>query len=116
MQPHGDGPRNHPAIKHLNLPALGGHGGMHGGGPLVTKTLLVVNSGGRYVEDQIASASTITAYHKDNGEYLGSITLPAIPYGNPITYLHEGKQYIAVAVGSGNSDEVKPELIALALP
>ena len=116
MQPHGDGPRNHPAIRHLNLPALGGHGGMHGGGPLVTKTLLVVNSGGRYVEDQIASASTITAYHKDNGEYLGSITLPAIPYGNPITYLHEGKQYIAVAVGSGNSDEVKPELIALALP
>ena len=116
MQPHGDGPRNHPAIKHLNLPALGGHGGMHGGGPLVTKTLLVVNSGGRYVEDQIASASTITAYHKDNGEYLGSITLPAIPYGNPITYLHEGKQYIAVAVGSGNSDLVKPELIALALP
>ena len=89
---------------------------MHGGGPLVTKTLLVVNSGGRYVEDQIASASSITAYHKDNGEYLGSITLPAIPYGNPITYLHEGKQYIAVAVGSGNSDEVKPELIALALP
>ena len=116
MAPHGDGPRNHPAIRHLNLPALGGHGGMHGGGPLVTKTLLVVNSGARYVEDQVASASAITAYHKDSGEYLGSIELPSIPYGNPITYLHEGKQYIVVAVGTGSSEAAPPELIALTLP
>lgn len=89
---------------------------MHGGGPLVTKTLLVVNSGGHYVEDQIAAATTITAYHKDNSDYIGSIALPAIPYGNPITYLHEGKQYIVVAVGSENSEDVKPELIVLTLP
>ena len=116
MAPHGDGPRNHPALRHLNLPALGGHRGMHGGGPLVTKTLLVVNSGARYVEDEIASARAITAYHKDNGEYLGSVELPAIPYGNPITYLHEGRQYIVVAVGTGNSEAAPPELIALALP
>ena len=116
MAPHGDGPRNHPAIRHLNLPALGGHVGMHGGGPLVTKTLLIVNSGARYVEDEIASASAITAYHKDNGDYLGSVELPAIPYGNPITYLHEGKQYIVVAVGTGSSETATPELIALALP
>ena len=116
MAPHGDGPRNHPAIRHLNLPALGGHGGMHGGGPLVTKTLLVVNSGARYVEDQVASASAITAYHKDSGEYLGSIELPSIPYGNPITYLHEGKQYIVIAVGTGSSEAAPPELIALTLP
>ncbi len=96
----------------MNLPALGGHAGMHG----VTRTLLIVNSGARYVEDQVASASAITAYHKDNGEYLGSIDLPAIPYGNPITYLHEGKQYIVVAVGTGSSEAAPPELIALALP
>ena len=115
MSPHGDGPRNHPALKELNLPALGGHSGMHGGGPLVTKTLLVVNSGGRYVADEIESARTITAYHKDNGDYLGSVTLPSVPYGNPITYLHEGKQYIAVAVGGGGG-AATPELIALALP
>ena len=114
MAPHGDGPRNHPALRHLNLPALGGHLGMHGGGPLVTKTL-IVNSGARYVEDMAASARAVTAYHKDDGEYLGSVELPAIPYGNPITYLHEGKQYLAVAVGSGSGDAT-PELVALALP
>ena len=115
MSPHGDGPRNHPALRHLNLPALGGHVGMHGGGPLVTKTLLMVNSGGRYAADAAEAARTITAYHKHNGEYLGSVALPAVPYGNPITYLHEGRQYIAVAVGGGGG-AAPPELIALALP
>ncbi|MCY4120740.1 MAG: PQQ-binding-like beta-propeller repeat protein [Acidobacteria bacterium] len=115
MSPHGDGPRNHPALRELNLPALGGHSGMHGGGPLVTRTLLIVNSGARYVADEAASARAITAYHKDNGEYLGSVTLPAVPNGNPISYLHEGRQYIAVAIGGGGGDAL-PELIALALP
>ncbi len=76
MSPHGDGPRNHPALRELNLPALGGHSGLHGGGPLVTRTLLIVNSGARYVADQAASARAVTAYHKDNGEYLGSVTCP----------------------------------------
>ena len=115
MSPHGDGPRNHPALRDLNLPALGGHVGMHGGGPLVTKTLLLVNSGGRYAADPAEGARTITAYHKDNGEYLGSLALPAVPYGNPISYLHEGTQYIVVAIGGGGR-AAPPELIALALP
>ena len=75
--------------------------------------MLVVNSGGRYVEDVAESARAITAYHKDNGEYLGSVTLPAVPAGNPITYLHEGMQYIVVATGGGAA---VPELLALSLP
>lgn len=113
MSPHGDGPRNHPALRDLNLPALGGHSGIQAGGLLVTKTLLIVNSGGRYVTDIADGARTLAAYHKHNGEYLGSLELPAVPGGNPITYLHEGRQYIAVAVG-GRS--VTPELVALRLP
>ena len=115
MSPHGDGPRNHPALRELNLPALGGHISINAGGALVTKTLLIVNSGDRYVTDEVAGARTISAYHKDNGEYLGSVSLPAIPYGNPMTYLHEDKQYIVVATGGGGG-RVSPELIALALP
>ena len=109
------GPRKQPALRHLNLPARRGHVGMHGGGPLVTKTLLMVNSGGRYAADPAAAARTITAYHKDNGDYLGSVTLPAVPYGNPITYLHAGRQYILVAIGGGGG-AAAAELIALALP
>ena len=88
---------------------------MHGGDALVTKTLLIVNSGGRYVTDEATGARTMTAYHKDNGEYLGSVPLPAVPYGNPMTYLHAGKQYIVVATGGGGG-RAAPELIALALP
>ena len=58
-------------------------------------------------------AATLTAYDKDTGEYLGSVRLPAVPQGNPITYLHEGKQYIMVAIGGRRN--AAPELIALAL-
>ena len=115
MSPHGDGPRTHPALRALNLPALGGHSGPNAGGPLVTKTLLIVNSGGRDAADPAAGARTMTAYDKDSGDYLGSVTLPAVPYGNPMTYLHDGKQYIAVAVGGGGGAAL-PELIALTLP
>ena len=100
-EPHGDGPRNHPALRALNLPALGGHGGPNAGGALVTKTLLIVNSGGRYVSDEVEGARTLAAYQKDTGDYLGSVSLPAVPYGNPITYSHEGRQYVLVAVGGG---------------
>ena len=87
---------------------------MAGGGPLVTKTLLFVNSGGRDVASMEEVAATITAYDKDTGEYLGTVELPATPWGNPITYLHDGKQYIVVAIG-GRPGAVA-ELIALALP
>jgi quinoprotein glucose dehydrogenase len=99
----------------LNLPALGGHSGIHGGGAMVTKTLLIVNSGGRYVIDEAEGARTIAAYHKKTGEYLGAVALPAVPSGNPMTYLHEDKQYIAVATGGGSGSS-PPELIVLALP
>ena len=113
MTAHGDGPRNHEALKGLDLPPLGGHLGSNAGGPLVTKTLLIVNSGGRDVPTLEDVAPTITAYDKDTGDYLGSVRLPSIPQGNPMTYLYEGKQYLVVAVG-GRRGAV-PDLIALAL-
>src|SRR2546427_11924522 len=42
MVPNGDGPRDHPLLKPLNLPPLGNPGR---GAPLVTKTLLFVGEG-----------------------------------------------------------------------
>ena len=60
-----------------------------------------------------ASTRTISAYDKETGEHLGSVRLPGTAGGNPITYLHEGKQYLVVAVGTGGADA---ELIALTLP
>ena len=40
-------------------------------------------------------------------------TLPAGTSGAPMTYLHEGKQYVVVAVSDNDHEG---ELIALALP
>ena len=67
------------------------------------------------MSDEVEGARTLAAYHKDNGDYLGSVSLPAVPFGNPITYLHEGRQYVLVAVGGGGG-AAAPELVAFALP
>ena len=79
----------------------------------MTPTLLIMNHGGRGYEETAASSRTISAYNKDTGEHVGSVDLPAPPGGNPVTYLHEGKQYLVVAVGSGG---INAELLALTLP
>ena len=42
MTPNGDGPRNHPLLKPLNLPPLGNPGRSS---PLVTKTLVFLGEG-----------------------------------------------------------------------
>ena len=121
--PNGDGPRNHPAIRHLNLGPLGYQGRPS---PLVTKTLLFVGEsggytpgGGRVPEEMPIEYSPnyggawFRAYDKPTGEILWETDLPAGTTGNPISYLHEGKQYIVVAVGS---PEAGPQFVALALP
>ena len=105
MQPNGDGDRlrNHPLLRALDLPPLGGEG--HGG-PVLTKTLLVsaLSAGGT------DGGPRLVARDKTSGVIVGSFDLPAGAIGTPMTYLFEGKQYIALTIGG----EV-PELVALAL-
>lgn len=36
------------------------------------------------------------------------------PHGTPMTFLHEGRQYVAFAVGAGRGEQI-PALVALAL-
>ena len=108
MQPNGDGDRyrNHPRLRDLNLPPVGGDGR---GGPVLTKTLLVsaLTAGGRTNDD----GPRLIARDKATGEIVGSIDLPGGAIGTPMTYLHEGRQYIALTVGG----EI-PEIVAFALP
>ena len=99
---NGDHIRNHPDLGHLDLPPLGGDART---GPLLTKTLLFLGLSPR--EDP----ATLTAYDKATGEVVGEIDLPARPISAPMTYMLNGKQYIALTVG-GNP----PELIGLSLP
>ncbi|MFP6581269.1 MAG: pyrroloquinoline quinone-dependent dehydrogenase [Candidatus Hydrogenedentota bacterium] len=121
MTPHGDGPTNHKAIKHLNLGPLG-IPGSSGSGPLVTKTLLLVTQGGRggSTSTDRDKVDKFNVYDKATGEWLGLIPLPATPYGNPLTYEHEGKQYLTVACGGGGffggPERYPAQIVTLALP
>jgi quinoprotein glucose dehydrogenase len=109
---HGDGPRDHPAIKHLNLPPLGN---AVRSAPLVTKTLLFATEGDA-VNIRVRpgmGGRTFWAYDKSTGERLSKVDLEAGATGAPMTYLHKGKQYIVFAIGSPRHPA---ELVALSLP
>ena len=102
---NGDRYRNHPLLRDLDLPPLGGDDSRSG--PLLTKTLLVhaltagSSDGGPH----------LVAYDKASGDIVGSVDLPSGALGTPMTYLLDGRQYIALTVGGE-----APSLIALALP
>ena len=104
--PTGDGDRfrNHPLLRDLDLPPLGGDNAING--PLLTKTLLIycLTAGGT------DGGPRLVAYDKTDGRELASVDLPAGAIGTPMTYLLDGRQYIALTVGGG------PRLIAFALP
>jgi quinoprotein glucose dehydrogenase len=107
MIPHGDGQRQ----KFSEIAGKDvGPVGAGGGGPLLTKTLLFIGqgSGGRGGRGG-GGANLLRAFDKATGKVVAEIALPAIPTGNPMTYLAGGKQYIVVGVTDGR-------LVALSLP
>lgn len=112
--PVGNGPRDHPAIVHLDLPPLG-QGGR--AAPLITKTLLFLGEGGS-AGPVIplwggAGGNMFRAYDKVTGETIAEIELPGQITAAPMTYLAEGRQYILVTVGATGAPS---EYVALALP
>ena len=106
MVPLGDGDRvrNHPLLRDLNLPPVGGDGV---GGPVLTKTLVV----SALTAGSSNGGPRLVARSKDTGEELGSVDLPTGAIGTPMTYMVDGQQYIAVAIGGR-----PPEMIAFRLP
>lgn len=120
--PFGDGPRHHPLLAHLNLGPLGDDAR---GNPMVTKTLLFVSTGrpglrggeapvavgGRPLSKRPPEVPKLRAYDKSTGALLWEGDLPGSS-GVPMTYLHQGKQYVAMAVGLGE----RAEVVAFALP
>jgi quinoprotein glucose dehydrogenase len=102
----GDQYRRNEAIAHLDLPPLGGDGRA---GPLLTRTLLI--QGEAPGERGSAQPGRLVARDKQTGEVVGEVELPRAPIGTPMTYLHQGRQYIALTIEGS-----PPELVALALP
>ena len=104
MQPNGDGNRlrNHPMLRDLDLPPLGGDGR---GGGLVTKTLVIsaLSAGGS------EGGPRLIARNKATGDIVGSVDLPSGAIGTPMTYILDGRQYLGLTIGG-------PRLIAFTLP
>ena len=110
---HGETPdniKNHPALKGVTIPKTGRQGRI---GVLVTKTLLIAGEGGFFTAPNGQRGAMLRAYDKATGNELGAVYMPAPQTGSPMTYLHNGKQYVVLAI-SGAS--YSGELIAFKLP
>ena len=110
---HGDTPdnvKNHAALKGLTIPRTGRQGRI---GVLVTKTLVIAGEGGFATTATGQRGAMFRAYDKMTGQDVGAVYMPAPQTGSPMTYLHNGKQYLVVAIsGAGYS----AELLAFKLP
>ena len=70
------------------------------------------NAAGLRADPTVPGSDTgakLVAYDKQTGATLGEVALPASPLGTPMTYLANGKQYIALTLQGG-------QMISLALP
>jgi quinoprotein glucose dehydrogenase len=83
--------------------ARGGAGGAAGGAG---------GAGGRAGAPPAAVTPQLFAFDKANGKLVGSVSIPAWNTAVPMTFLHQGKQYIVYAEGAGSATK----LTALKLP
>jgi quinoprotein glucose dehydrogenase len=109
-----DNIKNNAALRGLDLPRLGQPGRTFIG-VLTTKTLVVAGEGGVHTNAQGQTVALLRAYDKSTGEdVMGEVNMPAKQTGSPMSYMHNGKQYILIAVtgqaGAG------AEILAYALP
>jgi len=110
---HGETPdniRNNPALKGLNIPRTGRAGII---GTLTTKTLVVAGEAGYFTTPSGQRGAMLRAYDKSTGSEVGSVFMTAPQTGTPMTYLHNGKQYIVVAIGGAG---YPAEYVAYKLP
>jgi len=110
--PNGDTPdaiKNHPALAGVEIPSTGQ---VNRGGLIVTPMLAISGEAG-YVTTPQGRGATLRAYDKATGEVVGAVYMPAPQTGAPMTYMHDGRQYIVVAV---SAEDYGSELLAFALP
>lgn len=110
-----DNIRNNPALDGLDVDRLGSYGRIFIG-VLTTDSLVIAGEGGVHTNDAGESVALLRAYDKASGEDIeGRIEMPARQTGSPMTYMHDGKQYIVLAVSHSGAN-AGGELIAYALP
>jgi quinoprotein glucose dehydrogenase len=90
-------------LRGVNLPRTGK--GTHATA-IVTKTLLIYGEGR-------GGAPLLHAVNKQTGEEITTVELPAPTNTAPMTFMHEGRQYIVLAIGGAN---YSGSLVAVRLP
>jgi len=104
--PNGDTPdfvKNHELLEGVELPNTGQRAHAT---KLLTRTLLI-SAEGR------GARPLLHAIDKRTGETLGTVEMPAASNTAPMTYMHEGKQYVVIPIGDGGHPA---GLAAFALP
>jgi quinoprotein glucose dehydrogenase len=80
---------------------------------MVTKTLLWSGERGPLDTVDGKQVSWFRSYDKATGDIVSEMQIPANVTNVPMTYMHNGKQYILIAVAAGG---YPAELLALTLP
>ena len=86
---------------------------------MLTKTLLFAIQADEKPADmmRMGDKGQIAAWDKKTGELLWEQVVAPTPHGNPMTYLHQGRQYVVVSAGGGLAGTILPSaVIAFALP
>jgi quinoprotein glucose dehydrogenase len=101
------------------IPALGGQAEV-----ITTKTLVIHGTGrsgggGRGGRGAVVQAGRdpsagphLYAFDKATGKEVGAVPIPIVNSAVPMTFIHDGKQYIVFAAGQGSNTQ----LVALTLP
>ena len=106
--PNGDTPdriANHPLLRDIDV---GNTGQPTHATTLATKTLLMYGEGR-------GGRPNFHAVDKRTGARLGTVEIPAPTNSAPMSYMHNGSQYIVMPIGGG-PDRHPGALVALALP
>jgi len=111
-----DNIRNNPALAGVEgIDRLGSYGRIFIG-TLTTGSLVIAGEGATHTNADGEEIALLRAYDKATGEDIeGNVELPARQTGSPMTFMHEGKQYIVLAVSHAGANS-GGELIAYTLP
>ena len=98
-----DAMKNNPALDGVDLSNAGGG----------SRAILMVTGSLLLTAEVMGDGPVLNARDKRTGELLGTVELPTRAQYGMMTYLHEGKQYIAVQIGGR---DYPSSLVVLALP
>jgi quinoprotein glucose dehydrogenase len=100
---------NDPLFAGVKLPeSTGGRGQPQ----VITTKSLVIYGTGRSGGAAANAPAQLYAHDKATGQQVGAINIPSRTTAVPMTFMHQGRQYIVFAIGQG----ANTSLVALALP